>query len=189
MALNLTDEQKRLTSGVNPDVVSNGFSKAMRNNDVESWEEGDTFTLPTSLDGRVLKHFPNPEDKENYYEYMLVEVTSKTGKKKIMQFYPSCTTKSAFAIEVDADGKPTEAGAKGKYVEIVKAGGNVTACMKQYASVNDGMTVLLGCTIEIREIKKPLIVSKYGAHANEPWPTTVLKDIHCDALDESGNKK
>lgn len=183
----ISDELVRRTTGTNPDVVADEFGKSMRNNDLENWENGDTFTFPEDFKGKVLKHFPDPE-KEDYFEYILVEVTRKDGGRKVvLPFYPSSTTKSAFAIECDAEGKPTEEGKKGKIAKVVKASGNVVIRMKKHASVNDAMKSVAGLTVTVN-VQRPIIISKYGNHANEPWPTSVL-EISSEALDENGEKK
>lgn len=142
----MTVEQSISKALLNGAVEVSKFNGAVRTDDINTFEEGDVFTIPQ--DYKILESKVGQSDRKAQYIVVDVNGTPKN-------FYPSSLTKNLGIV--DDECRPTGARAK--------TSGSVCEWFKTQVGVDEAMKKLKGCTLKVSKIT-PYQVKRFGTVAD-----------------------
>lgn len=136
----------------------NHFSKAFRVDELSNIEPGESFTIPSGDDYKILsqrimrggKPVLDSKGQPVTAEY----VKCLSDKKRIVNFFPTSLTKIAFRVDPETGKDVTDN-------RIVRTKGDIVEYVKKYPLMDDTMKKLQGCTIKLESIER-VNVRRFG---------------------------
>ena len=126
-------------------VKTDSFSDKAIRGAVNTFEKGDTFTIPKDFTDKVLALPITGSD--NKPEFIMVDVTAENGDKSVKRLYPSTFSKSLAVVD----------SATGKRVGSAKAEGQPALDYTSKLTQDAGMEVLKGKSIKVTEVRNEYV--------------------------------
>ncbi|MBO7734628.1 MAG: hypothetical protein J6S67_18860 [Methanobrevibacter sp.] len=148
------------------------FTKAFRVDELSNIEKGETFTIPTGADYKILSQRmmrggkPVLDRDGNPVTAEYVKCVSNKGR--IVNFFPSSLTKIAFRVDPNTGKDVTEN-------RIVRTKGDIVDYVKKYPLMDETMKKLQGCSILLEDVDR-VDVRRFGVDNEHATKNDVEKN-------------
>lgn len=164
--------------------ASDGFAATVINGEINPFEEGDKFTMPKDLKGKVIAlpsaaqlaqikaHEADPtKPLPNVAQFVNVEVTSANGEKSVKRFYPSSLKKSAQIVDQAGESLHKTMRAEDA---AEQAGVGPCSVVRNELTLDKAVDKLLGKTIVVEKLNIGRVRRSYVDRTNKETRETTF---------------